>query len=157
MVVNVAVEDFIAAERQQMLADANYDSEYIIGDDPAGPINIEKLKEKLQTPTDPDYQIWLSQYQDKYKEVLVNNVVSDVNNQANYSVIDENVSDQKPNIKVENVSDPTFSGDNYVLTVSSLFDKEEFLEGKAVLQKVKMDFNIDVPSKIPVPSMKTPR
>ena len=148
-VVNDQIRDFIAAERNHMLADSSYKSEYIIGNDPAGPINVDKLKEKLQTPTDPEYQAWLNAYQDKYKAVLSGCLVTNVNNPNNHQVIDSNVSTEKPTIKVENQTTPLFNGNNCKLTVSSLFDKEEYLEGKTVSQKVEADFNIKVPDKIP--------
>ena len=145
-VVNDRIKDFIAAERDLMLTNSSYKSAYIIGEDPNGPIDVDKLKEKLQTPTDSEYQTWLLQFQNKYKDVLIDSLVRDLNNPDNYEVIDSNVSTEKPFIKVESPPNPLFSGNNCTLTLSSLFDKEEYLQGKTVSQKVEMKFNIKVPS-----------
>jgi|GEM_PF-3428352 len=148
-VVNDRIKDFIAAERARMLTESGYKSAYIIGNDPNGSIDVDKIKAKLKTPTDPEYQAWLTDYQNKYKAVLSGCLVANVNNEDNHKVIDSSVSTGKPTIKVEKQTTPLFSGNNCELTVSSLFDKEEYLQGKTVSQKVEADFNIKVPDEIP--------
>ncbi len=144
-VVNSNVEAFIAAERTHMETETTYDSEYIVGDDPAGPIDIDKLKEKLRTDAS-----WLADFQDRYKQYLSDNLVRALEDDSNYKVIDVSVSNEIPEIDVVNPSDPLFTGNNTrVLKLTSLYNKEEYLEGKKISEKVEMNFNIKVPSEIP--------
>lgn len=150
-VVNKKVEEFIQSERNRMTTVPGYDSPYIIGSDPAGPIDVDKIKDKLKTPTDPEYQLWLAAFKDKYKQYLSFeiNLVNDLNNPSNYEAIDS-VSSEKPDVKVVSVPSPLFNGDNpLVLKLTSLFEKEEYMKGKTVAEKVEMSFNIKVPDKIP--------
>ncbi len=146
--VNTKIKDFIAAERNRMITESGYDSIYIIGSDPAGPIDVEKLKEKLKTPTDPEYVVWLENFQNKYKEYLSSTLVDALDDPSNYKVIDESVSSDKPDISVVSTS-PLFSGDSCLLKLTSTFDKEEYLEGKEITQKVEIDFEIKVPDEFP--------